>query len=187
MEKIELEPARVPYPMPCSLVGANVSGRPNYLAIAWFTMANPSPPYVLVAMNKAHYTNIGVKENETFSSNIPSADLADRMDYCGLVTGHKTDKSGVFETFYGKLQTAPMIRECACNVECRLERIVDLPKEELFIGEIIALYSEERYLTEGIPDLRKINPVLLIQGQRKYAVLGSDIGPAWEMGKGLKI
>jgi flavin reductase (DIM6/NTAB) family NADH-FMN oxidoreductase RutF len=186
MEKIELPPGRVPYPMPCSLVGANVSERPNYLAIAWFTMTNPNPPYVLVAMNKAHYTNGGVKENETFSINIPSAELADRMDYCGLVTGHKNDKSGVFETFYGKLKTAPMIQECACNAECRLVQTVDLPMEELFIGEIVAVYSEERYLTDGAPDLRKINPVLLIQSQRRYAVLGVDIGPAWEIGKNLK-
>jgi flavin reductase (DIM6/NTAB) family NADH-FMN oxidoreductase RutF len=168
-------------------VGANVSGKPNYLAIAWFTMVHPSPPYVLVAMNKAHYTNIGVKENGTFSINIPSADLAERMDYCGLVTGFKTDKSTVFETFYGKLQTAPMIRECACNVECKVVQTVDLPKEELFIGEITAVYCEERFLTEGVPDLRKINPILLLQGQRRYAAVGNDIGPAWEMGNRLKI
>jgi flavin reductase (DIM6/NTAB) family NADH-FMN oxidoreductase RutF len=186
MEKIELAPGRVPYPMPCSLVGANIKGKPNYLAIAWFTMANPNPPFVLVAMNKAHYTNSGVRENGTFSINIPSAAITDRMDYCGLVTGHKTDKSDVFETFYGKLKTAPMIKECACNVECQLERTVDLPMEELFIGEIVAVYSEERYLTEGVPDLRKINPVLLIQSQRRYATLGEDIGPAWEMGNKLK-
>jgi len=186
MEKIELPLERVYYPMPCSLVGANVSGKPNYLAVAWFTMVNPKPPYVLVAMNKVHYTNAGVKENGTFSINIPSAEIADRLDYCGLVSGHRHDKSGVFETFYGKLKTAPMIKECACNVECRLERTIELPMEELFIGEIIAVYSEERFLTGGIPDFRKINPILLNQGQRRYTALGSDIGPAWEMGKTLK-
>jgi flavin reductase (DIM6/NTAB) family NADH-FMN oxidoreductase RutF len=183
MEKIELAPGRVPYPMPCSLVGANVAGKPNYLTIAWFTMANPSPPFVLAVLNKAHYTNPGVKENGTFSINIPSVELAERVDYCGLVSGRQTDKSEVFETFYGKLKTAPMIKECACNVECRLERTVDLPVEEVFIGEIVAVYSEDRYLTGGIPDLRKINPLLLIQSQRRYAALGPDIGPAWEMGK----
>lgn len=186
MEKIEIAPERVYYPMPCSLVGANVSGKPNYLVVAWFTMANPKPPYVLVAMNKAHYTNSGVKENATFSVNIPSVEIAERTDYCGLVSGHRFDKSAVFETFYGKLKTAPMIKECACNVECRLVQTVDLPMEELFIGEIVSVYSEERYLTDGLPDLRKINPLLLIQTQKMYAAIGPDIGPAWGMGKTLK-
>lgn len=183
MAKIEVEANRVPYPMPCSLVGAEVNGKPNFLAVAWFTMANPTPPYVLTAMNKAHYTNMGVKETGAFSLNIPSADLADRLDYCGLMTGFKTDKSRVFEVFYGKLKNAPMIRECPISVECRLVQTVDLPKEELFIGEIVAVYCEERYLTNGVPDLRKINPILLLQGQRRYAAVGADIGPAWEMGK----
>ncbi len=186
MAKLELEPNRVPYPMPCSLVGAVVNGKPNYLAVAWFTMANPTPPYLLAALNKAHYTNLGVKENGTFSLNIPSADLAQVLDYCGLVTGHKTDKSQVFESFYGKLKTAPMIKECAVNVECRLVQTVDLPREELFIGEIVGVYTEERFLTDGVPDLRKINPILLLQGQRRYAAIGADIGPAWEIGKGWK-
>jgi len=183
MAKIELEANRVPYPMPCSLIGADVNGKPNFLAVAWFTMANPTPPYVLAAMNKAHYTNKGVKENRAFSINIPSADLARQLDYCGLVTGFKTDKSKVFETFYGKLKNAPMIQECPVNVECRLVQTVDLPKEELFIGEIVAVYVEEGCLSEGVPDLRKINPILLLQGQRRYAGIGADIGPAWEMGK----
>jgi flavin reductase (DIM6/NTAB) family NADH-FMN oxidoreductase RutF len=186
MDKIEVAPERVYYPMPCSLVGANVSGKPNYLTVAWFTMVNPKPPYVLVAMNKAHFTNAGVKENRTFSINIPTAEIADRTDYCGLVSGHRFDKSKVFETFYGKLETAPMIRECACNVECKLIQTVDLPMEELFIGEIVSVFTEERYLTDGIPDLRKINPMLLISAQKRYAALGANIGQAWGIGNALK-
>ncbi len=183
MEKIEIPAERLCYPMPCSLVGANVNGRPNYLTVAWFSMANPKPPYVMVAMNKAHYTNAGVKENGTFSLNIPSGDMVDRTDYCGLFSGHRVDKSGVFGTFYGKLGTAPMIKECAFNAECKLLQTVDLPMEELFIGEIVAAYTEEAYLTEGVPDLRKMNPMVLMLPQKMYAAIGPDIAPAWKTGK----
>jgi flavin reductase (DIM6/NTAB) family NADH-FMN oxidoreductase RutF len=183
MEKIECPTDRMFYPMPCSLVGANVAGKPNYLTVAWFSMANPKPPYVMLTLGKAHYTNPGIKENKTFSLNIPSAELAERTDYCGIVTGHKVDKSEVFDSFYGKLGNAPMIRECAFNAECRLVQIVDLPMEELFIGEIVTAYTEERYLTDGIPDLRKMNPMILVMPQKMYAGLGSDIAPAWKIGK----
>lgn len=185
MEKIEIGADRLHYPMPCSLIGANVDGKPNYLTVAWFSMANPKPPYVMAAMNKAHYTNAGVKANNTFSINIPSAHLVEKMDYCGLVSGSKTDKSGVFDTFYGKLKTAPMARECAFNVECRLVQTVELPMEELFIGEIAGAYCEKRYLTDGLPDMRKINPLLLLMAQKMYASLGPDVAPAWGAGKKL--
>jgi flavin reductase (DIM6/NTAB) family NADH-FMN oxidoreductase RutF len=185
MEKIEVPNDRVHYPMCCSLIGANVEGRPNYLTVAWFSMVNPKPAYVAVAMNKAHYTNAGVKANGTFSVNIPSAELVEKMDYCGMVSGRKTDKSTIFETFYGKLKTAPMIRECAFNAECRLVQTVDLPMEELFVGEIISAYSEARYLTDGVPDIRKINPLILLQARKMYASLGPDVAPAWGAGKKL--
>lgn len=57
--------------------------------------------------------------------------------------------------------------------------------DEVFIGEIIASYSDERYLTDGLPDLRKIAPLILSVPERKYLALGAEVGPAWEMGKKL--
>jgi flavin reductase (DIM6/NTAB) family NADH-FMN oxidoreductase RutF len=185
MAKIEIVGGRVCYPMPCSLVGANVSGKANYLTVAWFSMVNPDPPYLAVAMNKAHYTNSGIKANGTFSMNIPSSDMAEKTDYCGIVSGRKFDKAAIFETFYGTLETAPMIKEFPFNVECRLVQTVELPAEELFIGEIITAYCDESCLTEGVPDLSKINPFILSMSDKKYRGLGQDVGAAWEIGKKL--
>ena len=185
MAKVEIDSDRIFYPMPCSIVGANVAGKANYLTVAWFTMVNPEPPYLAIAMNKSHYTNSGIKSNGTFSVNIPSVDMAEKTDYCGMVSGRKYDKASIFETFYGKLETAPMIKEFPFNVECRLVQTVDLPAEELFIGEIITAYCDERCLTEGIPDLNKINPFVLIMPDKKYRRLGQDVGAAWEIGKNL--
>ncbi len=185
MEKIEVAPERAYYPMPCWLVGTVVDGKPNYLAVAWFTMVNPKPPYVSVSLNKLHYSNRGLKENASFSINIPSAAMVEMLDYCGLVSGQKFDKSGLFETFYGRLKSAPMIRECACSIECRLVQTVEMPMEELFIGEIVSVYTEERYLTAGLPDLRKMNPLLLDMAQKRYVTLGTEVAPAWEVGKKL--
>jgi flavin reductase (DIM6/NTAB) family NADH-FMN oxidoreductase RutF len=185
MVKIQLSTETVCYPMPCVLVGANVGGKPNYLTVAWFSMVNMKPPCVMVALNKAHYTNAGLKENGTFSVNIPTSAMADVTDYCGLVSGKNYDKAKMFETFYGKLKTAPMIKECPLNVECKVVQKVDFQIDELFIGEIIATYSDERYLTDGLPDLRKISPFILCTPKPKYLALGAEVGPAWEMGKKL--
>jgi len=187
MAKIELgsDHLMLSYPMPCAIVGTKVENKVNYITIAWLSMVNPQPPYLALAMNKNHYTNSGIKANGTFSVNIPSSDMAEKTDYCGMVSGRKFDKSVIFETFYGKLETAPMIRECPFNIECRLVQTVDLPAEDLFIGEIVAAYCEEGCLTEGTPDLSKIDPFVLIMSERKYRGLGRDVGAAWEIGKKL--
>lgn len=183
--KVEVSPERVHYPMPCSLVGADVNGKPNFLAVAWFTMVNPKPACIAVSLGKSHYTNQGIKANGAFSVNIPPASLVEKADYCGIVSGKNTDKSDVFDVFYGKLKTAPMAKECSFNIECRLIQTVELPAEELFIGEIVAAYCEETCLTDGAPDLAKIDPFVLISAGKRYRTLGADIGGAWEIGKKL--
>jgi flavin reductase (DIM6/NTAB) family NADH-FMN oxidoreductase RutF len=109
--KVDLGAKVASYPMPVVLVGTNVNGKANFLPIAWFMEATRSPPKVAVALNRAHYTNQGIKENKTFSVCIPSEDMVEATDHCGLVSGSKTDKAEVFNVFYGKLKTAPMITE----------------------------------------------------------------------------
>ncbi len=131
------------YPMPVTLVGANVGGRPNFLTVAFCGIMNPHPPIIYVALNKAHHTNAGIKENQSFSVNIPSAEMVRVTDYCGLASGRDTDKSRLFEVFYGDLGTAPMIGECPLNMECRLIQTLDFRVDEVFIGEIMQSYSDE--------------------------------------------
>jgi flavin reductase (DIM6/NTAB) family NADH-FMN oxidoreductase RutF len=184
--KIDLGAKVATYPMPVVLVGANVKGKANFSAIAWFTMAALKPPKVAVALNKAHYTNEGIRENKTFSVCIPSEDMVEATDYCGLVSGSKVDKSGVFDVFYGKLRTAPMIAECPVNLECSLDKTIDNASNELFIGDIISTYTEEKYLTDGTVDIRKTKPFILSLNDRQYYVLGEPRAKAWNVGKTYK-
>jgi len=186
MEKVNLGAVIPAYPMAVSLVGAHVDGKPNFLAIAWFTMAGYSPPMALVCLGKGHYTNPGIKENGTFSLCLPSQDMAGITDYCGIVSGKKTDKSGLFDIFYGELKTAPMIKDCPLCVECKLDKVVDNARNEMFIGEIKGVYSEERYLTDGKPDFTKTKPLILSQPDTSYWRLGEKTADAWSIGKTYK-
>jgi flavin reductase (DIM6/NTAB) family NADH-FMN oxidoreductase RutF len=184
--KVDLGPKVASYPMPVTIIGANVAGKANFLVAAWFMAAGISPPKVAVALNKTHHTNHGIKENKTFSVCIPSENLIDAADYCGLVSGVKADKSGVFDVFYGKLKTAPMITECPVNMECKLEKVVDNGGHEIFVGEIVSTMTEEEYLTEGAVDLKKVKPFLLSLNDRLYYALGESKAKAWNAGNNYK-
>jgi flavin reductase (DIM6/NTAB) family NADH-FMN oxidoreductase RutF len=186
MDKINLGPTIPAYPMPVSLVGAHVDGKPNFLAVAWFTMVSHKPPRLAIALGKGHYTNPGIKENHTFSICFPSEDMVEATDYCGMVSGKKADKSKVFEVFYGELKTAPMIKGCPINVECKVAEIVDGDLNEIFIGEIIGTYTEGRFLTDGKLDFRKTKPLILSQPDTSYWGLGEPVAWAWNIGKSYK-
>jgi len=187
MKKIEIGAKTFLYPMPTTLVGANVDGKPNYLVIACCGIMNHNPPIISVALNKRHYTNGGIKENSTYSVNIPSVDMVIITDYYGLFSGNKVDKSQLFETFYGKLRTAPMIRECPINLECKLLQTLEFDMNEAFIGEIVEAYAEEQYLTNNIPDIQKINPIVFAMQANTYWQVGEHVARAWDIGKELKL
>lgn len=184
MSKVSLVPRTFLYPMPTVLVGAQVNGKPTYVTIAYCGIVQHTPPMISIASNRAHYTNAGIRENQTFSVNIPSESMVAITDYVGLNSGKTVDKSTLFECFYGELKTAPMIKECPLNLECRLLKIVDVGSmNEIFIGQIVGVYADEDSLTNGLPDITKIRPIIFSMFDNNYWGVGQHIGRAWNTGK----
>lgn len=185
--KKKLGGINVLYPTPTTIVGAMVNGKPNFLTIAHIGIVNHAKPFLIsVSLGKAHYTNAGIKENQALSVNIPSEDLVVETDYVGIVSGKKTDKSGVFEIFYGELENAPMIKTCPLNMECKLYDTYDTPTHDLFIGEIVQTYADEAVLTEEKVDITKVKPLLFDMSSIKYWSLGEVVANCWNVGKQLK-
>jgi flavin reductase (DIM6/NTAB) family NADH-FMN oxidoreductase RutF len=186
MEKVSIGNNAFIFPMPVVLLGTQAMGKANFMTVGWVSRVNASPPMIAVMINKAHYTTPFIVENGTFSVCVPSADMTEKVDYCGLVSGEKADKSRLFDVFYGLLKTAPMIRECPLSIECRLVKAVELPTNDIFIGEIMASYADADCLTDGKPDFGKIRPLLLTMPDNHYWALGEQAGKAWSDGKKLK-
>ena len=186
MEKIDIGKNGFVYPMPVALLGTKIEDKANFMALGWVMRASIDPPLLTVSVNKSHMTNRSIRENKTFSVNFPSINLIEATDYCGLVSGKTSDKSDLFKIYYGNLKTAPMIEECPLSLECKLTDIYEMPTSDLFIGEIVSTYTEERYLTENKPDIKKINPAVLTMPDNNYWSVGENIGKAWNIGKNLK-
>lgn len=184
MEKITI--GAMPYMsvMPTLLVGANVKGKANYMTAAWATVACMAPPMVCVAINKTRYTAQGIEENKTFSLNVPSAKDVVEADHCGLVSGANEDKSGVYTSFYGKLETAPLAKECPVNIECKLFKSVDCGSHLLYIGEVAEIHVDKSCIVEGKPDTLKTDPI--VYAQSAYWHVGKPAGKAFSVGKEYK-
>jgi hypothetical protein len=48
------------------------------------------------------------------------------------------------------------------------------------------VYTEDRFLTDGKPDIQKINPFTLTMPDNRYWGVGKVVGKAWSDGKKLK-
>ncbi len=186
MNKIELENQPFIYPMPVVIVGAEVEGKPNYMTAAWVTPVNFKPVMIGVTLGKSHYTCKGIREHGEFSLSIPSQDQMRAVDYVGLVSGNKADKSEVFEAFYGELKHAPMVKECPLTMECRVTEVVSLKVDDLFIAEMAGVYCSDDCLTGGEIDIAKARPFVFTMPDKGYWSLGEKIGTGWESGKGYR-
>jgi len=186
MPKVKIGAKTFLYPMPIVLVGAVVNGKANFLAVAYCGIMNHDPAVIAVALNKSHYTNSGIKKNGCFSVNIPSVKIMTAVDYCGIFSGSRVDKSRIFETFYGKLKHAPMIKDCPVNLECELIQTLQFDVDEVFIGKIVQAYSEKKYLTGGFPDIKKIDPAVFSMHDNNYWRVGGHVGKAWDIGEKFK-
>ena len=189
MKKVTLGPETYVYPKPAFLIGANVNEKPSFMAAAWCGILKSEPPMIGVGIRPQRHTFKGVQENSTFSVNVPSVNQMKEMDYCGIYSGVKEDKNKIcgFTIFYGKLETAPLIEQFPVNLECKVVQELKLGSHFLFVGQIEEIHASEDALTNGLPDIEKIKPIIYSSGAEKmYHGLGERIGPAHRAGMELK-
>lgn len=89
----------------------------------------------------------------------------------------------VFETFFGELKTAPLIKNCPVAMECRLVETIDVKTHDVFVGEIVATWADPAVLTDGRIDLAKVRPLLFDMSSVEYWSLGAPVARCWDVGK----
>lgn len=189
MSKVTMGPTTLIYPMPSLLIGADVEGKPNFLAVAWGGIVCGDPPMISVGIQHVRYTMKGIMQNNTFSVNVPSVDQVAEADYCGTISGAKADKVDAcqFKIFYGKLGGAPLIEQCPVNMECKVVHILDLGSHALVVGRITETHISENCLSNGKPDVEKIKPLVYVsEPERRYQAMGDVVGKAFSVGLELR-
>jgi len=186
-KKVKLGKNASIYPMPVALVGTKSDGKINFMAVSWIARVNASPAMLAISSHKSHKSNKAIIANGSFSVNFPGKSQMKKADFCGLASSDKTDKSEVFEIFYGSNPDCPLIADAPFCMECSLVQTIELPSNLLFIAEIKGSYSEERYLNEeGQPDISKMKPFVLSMPDNNYWSVGKSIGKAWKCGLDVK-
>ena len=163
------------------LAGAIVDGKPNYATIGAYGVVSQKP-VLYISLKNTHHTSSGVIKNGFFSVNIPSADLINKTDLCGTISGSEKDKSEIFKSFYDEAGNAPMIQECPVNYLCKVIQTIPIFDFTMFIGEIVAVYADESCITNNRPDALKVNPIILMDSG--YFNLNSRIGSIFKACKG---
>jgi flavin reductase (DIM6/NTAB) family NADH-FMN oxidoreductase RutF len=171
---------------PTIMAGTVVNDQPDFVTIAWTGVAASAPPTISIALQHHRHSLKGIRQNMTFSVNIPSTDIMTETDYCGITSGATVDKvkDCRFKVFYGKIPTAPLIEECPVNHACEVVQILNLGSHELIVGRIVETYVNDDCLEGGYVDQAKVKPFFFTG--RGYYALGEKVGEPFKSGREIK-
>ena len=166
------------YPLPAVMVTCrDKDGNDNIITVAWTgtICTNPAMAYISVRPERHSYNMI--KETGEFVINLTTKELTFATDYCGVKSGRDVDK---FKECKLTKENAvhvnvPMIKESPVNIECKVEKIIELGSHTMFIGRVVGVHVDKKYLnSKGTLMLNKAN--LMCYSHGEYYTLGKRIG-----------
>lgn len=152
MSKKAIEPGMLLSPVPAALVScAGKDGKRNVITLAWVGVVNSDPPMVSVAVRPSRYSYDLISETKEFVVNIPTTDMVEVVDGCGVTSGGNTDKFNQFDLtpLRGTLDYAPYIGECPICLECKVRQVLNLGSHDLFLGKIVNVMVEDTLLDKA--------------------------------------
>lgn len=143
-------------------------GRPNVLAVAWITPISVNPPYLGISVKPERYSHKLLLETGEFVVNVPTFDLAEKVMICGRKSGRQVDKfkEAGLTIEEAKVVKAPIIKECAAHLECKVVNRFEVGDHDFFVGQVLAAYVSEKHFKD-VYDVKKHKTLLHI-GKNKF-------------------
>ena len=179
MPKKSLKPSPYLYPSPVLLISSrDESGKPHVATICWAGVVCSEPPLLGVSVRPSRHSNKLIKQSREFVINLPSRKWLKETDYCGFASEVDTDKFSTagFTAIDAEKVSAPLIKECALNLECMVKQILHLGSHDLFIAEVVAVHADEDILEGGEISVEKLSPFAYCPIVHEYRAIGEIIG-----------
>lgn len=151
MAKQSLSPQTILAPLPSALISCGgKEGTLNIITLAWVGVINSDPPMISISIRPSRFSHPLIAETGEFVANIPTADMVEITDSCGMVSGREVDKFAQYglTAERGTLEYAPYIEECPLNVECRVKQIINLGSHDLFLADVVNILVDEAMINE---------------------------------------
>ena len=177
MSKVTWKPGTFLYPIPAVMVSCGSMEKSNIITVAWTGIINTNPAMVYISVRPTRYSYNLIKDQGEFIINLTTKDLVKATDWCGVKTGAKVDKFKEMKLHKEKANfvKCPMIKESPVSVECKVKEVRELGSHTMFIAEVLAINSDEKFIDEkGAFDISKCNLISYSNGG--YYAMGKRLG-----------
>ena len=177
-EKVSWKPGNMLYPLPAVLVCvSDGEGKDNVLTVAWAGTVCTNPPMLSISVRPSRYSCDMIRKTGEFVVNLTTEDLAFAVDYCGVRSGRDVDKFKALGLLKEPAQvvSAPLLAASPVNIECRVERELELGSHILFLARVVSVHVKKKYLDEK-NRLLLDEAGLMVYSHGEYRSLGKKLG-----------
>ena len=177
-EKVLWKPGNMLYPLPAVLVSvSDGAGRDNVFTVAWAGTVCTNPPMVSISVRPSRYSFEMLRKTREFVINLTTDDLAFAADFCGVRSGRDVDKFKELglEKEEAAFVRAPLIGQSPVNIECRVDRELELGSHVMFLASVEAVHVRKKDLDDKNRLL--LNQTgLMVYSHGEYRSLGKKLG-----------
>ena len=170
------------YPEPVLILGTyDENGVPNAMNAAWGGMYDYTE--VIVSLSD-HKTTENLAKRGAFTLSFATKKTMASADYVGIVSGkevpNKVEKAG-WHAIHSNFVDAPLFEELPLAIECKVKSF-----DGILIGEIVNISADESILTDGKPDVKKLEAICFDPFGNHYVLANEVVGNAFKDGLKLK-
>ncbi|PQE17222.1 FMN-binding split barrel protein [Rutstroemia sp. NJR-2017a BVV2] len=171
----------------------SANGKDNLAPYSQFNNLTFDPPYVMFSANQTHEnerkdTTVNAETTGSFAWNICTWDLRHAMNVTSEQLPYGTDEfqsAGLEKVMTNTLKhPVPMVANSPIRFECTYYTTLRLPGNppmgtvDVIIGRVVGVHIADSVLTDGLIDLKKVQPVARC-GYHSYTVVREtfEMGP----------
>jgi flavin reductase (DIM6/NTAB) family NADH-FMN oxidoreductase RutF len=111
----------------------------NIMTLGWHMVLDFSPSLVACCISNANHSFEMIRRSQECVINVPTTELLNEVIGIGNCSGAQVDKFKAFGLTAAPATkvSAPLIKECYANFECRLADGSRISKYDLFIWEVV--------------------------------------------------
>lgn len=176
------------FPMPVLIIGTyDENGKPNAMNAAWGGIYDYNQ--IMVCLS-SHKTTDNIRKNKAFTISFATVETVTASDYVGIVSQNdepnKIEKAGLIAE-KAKNVNAPIFTNYPLVLECELVEVFNEDEGGgNFVGKIVNVSADEKILTNGKVDYKKLNAISFDPTSAKYVALGEEVAFAFREGAKLK-
>ncbi len=133
-------------PGPVVLLTTARDGRANVMTLSWHMMVEFTPPLIACIVSDANFSHAALRKTGECVVAIPAAHLAEKVVRIGNCSGRDVDKFASIGLTPKPAQcvVAPLIAECAVNIECQVADKSMASRYCLFVLEAVKAWFDPK-------------------------------------------